>query len=372
MTKIRAISAAIAGLMLTGAGTRAFGDLYTPGDLVILQVGMTGSSTTLVNTGTAVQLDEFTTSGSAVPAATVYLPTSASGSNNPLTISGTAGSEGALNLSADGHYLVAAGYDSGVGGSTQGTYTVGLIDASGNVDTSTTGNGLSGNNTRSATSVDGSEVWIAGASGVVAQTDGSSSGNMIATRNIRVISVAPALVSPTGSAQLFGSSNKSTQGISAVGSGTPTSGSATVTVLPGMTNPTAPNSFDYFFANPTTLFVADATDGIQEWTQSGGTWSVAHTLAGGYSGLTGSVSGNVVSLYAITANSSGWTADNSLVSATFDLGTGVFSSPTTLATATGDTGFAGIAFAPTAVPEPATLAGLAAIAVPLLVRRRRR
>ncbi len=120
----------------------------------------------------------------------------------------------------------------GVGGTTQGTSTVGLIDASGNVDTSTTTAGLSGNNTRSATSVDGSEVWVAGAAGVVAEADGSSSGNMIATRNLRVISIAPASVSPTRSTQLFGSSNKSSLGISTVGSGTPTSGSAAVTILP--------------------------------------------------------------------------------------------------------------------------------------------
>src|SRR3984957_16218785 len=207
MKKVHLLSAAVAGALVAVQSGRAMADLYTPGDLVVLQVGLTGSSTALANKGTAVQLDEFTPTGSPVPAATVLLPTTASGSNNPLTISGTGGSEGALNLSADGHELVAAGYDVGVGGTTQGTSTVGLIDASGNVDTSTTTAGLSGNNTRSATSVDGSEVWVAGAAGVVAEADGSSSGNMIATRNLRVISIAPASVSPTGSTQLFGSSN---------------------------------------------------------------------------------------------------------------------------------------------------------------------
>jgi hypothetical protein len=167
--------------------------------LVVLQVGLDGSNTTLTSKGTAIQLDEFTTSGSEVTSATLDLPTAASGSNNPLTMSGTAGSEGELNLSADGHYLVAGGYDVGVGGTTQGTSTVGLIDASGNIDTSTTTSQLSGNNTRSATSTDGSEVWVAGAADIVAEADGSSSGNAISTRNVREISVVSASVLPTGS-----------------------------------------------------------------------------------------------------------------------------------------------------------------------------
>ena len=369
--KIRALIAVFVGGIVTVQGGRALGALYTPGDLVVLQIGLTGSNTTLASTGTAVQLDEFTPGGSAVPGATVLLPTASTGSNNPLTLSGTAGSEGALNLSANGAYLVMGGYDVGVGGTTQGTSTVGLVDSSGNVDTSTTTTGLSGNNTRSATSVDGSEVWVAGAAGVVAEADGSSSGNMIATRNIRAVGVAPASVSPTGSAQLYGSSNKSSLGISSIGNGTPTSGSAAVTVLNGMTSSNAPNSFGFFFANPTTMFVADGNDGIQEWTLSGSTWSNPHTLAGSYIGITGSVSGNTVNLYYTTGVSTGWSSDNSLVSDTFNLSTGAFGTADTLATATGDTGFSGVAFAPTPIPEPASATLLLLVGGGVLIRRRR-
>ena len=54
-----------------------------------------------------------------------------------------------------------------------------------------------------------------------------------------------------------------------------------------MTATNAPNTYAYFFANPTTMFVADANDGIQEWTLSSGTWSNVATLAGSYVGLTG-------------------------------------------------------------------------------------
>ncbi len=370
MNKAHALSAAVLGTLVALQSSHAMADFYTPGDLVVLQVGLTGSVVTLQSTGTAVQLDEFTTAGAAVPGATVLLPTSASGSQNPLTISGTAGSEGALNLSANGAYLVVGGYDVGVSGTTQGSSTVGLINASGNVDTSTTTSQLSGNNTRSATSSDGSEVWVAGASGTVAQTDGSSSGNILSTKNVRVISIVPTSVSPTGSTQLYVSSDK-TNGISSLGSGLPTSGSASLSNLSGMTSSTAPDPFAYFFANSSTLFVADGDDGIQEWTRSGSTWSVAHDLAGSYSGLTGAVSGSTVDLYYITANSSGWIADNSLVSNTFNLSTGAFGTADTLATTSGATGFSGVAFSPTAIPEPASAALVLFASGGLLIRRRR-
>ena len=46
----------------------------------------------------------------------------------------------------------------------------------------------------------------------------------------------------------------------------PTATGSTNNSLTGMNNVTSPESYAYFFANPTTLFVADASDGIQEWT----------------------------------------------------------------------------------------------------------
>src|SRR4051812_36707728 len=74
---------------------------FTPGDLVIYRVG-TGTGS-LVNTGNAVFLDEYTTAGALVQS--VAMPTTASGSNKPLIASGTATSEGLLTRSTDGRYL---------------------------------------------------------------------------------------------------------------------------------------------------------------------------------------------------------------------------------------------------------------------------
>src|ERR1700722_1206441 len=96
--KSRNLGAVVVAVAASTIAARAFGD-FTQGDLVVLQVGLTGNSTALQSTGTGVQLDEFSTAGEQNAGATIDLPTTASGSNNPLTISGTAGSEGALNLS---------------------------------------------------------------------------------------------------------------------------------------------------------------------------------------------------------------------------------------------------------------------------------
>ena len=139
----------------------------------------------------------------------------------------------------------------------------------------------------------------------------------------------------------------------------PTASGATNTVLNGMDNNASadvPDTYAFFFANPTTMFVADATLGLQEWTLSSGSWSDVATLSGSYVGLTGVQNGNgTVSLYATTgtAAATGRVNGNSLISDTFtynsgNSGTGTFGTPTTLATAGADYGFAGVALAPQA------------------------
>jgi len=376
------LCATVAGVIaVNAAASYSRGASFLPGDLVVVQIGATGSSTPLANTGTAAFLEEIKPSGGA-PVQTLALPTTASGVNQPLTISGTAGSEGELSLSANGQYLVLAGYDVGVGGTTQTTSTIGLINAAGVIDTSTTTTLLSGNNTRGAASSDGTQLWVTGPKGLASITADTTSGgsNIDSSENMDGLAVVPASVSPSGSNALYGSSGKSPHGIIQFASALPTS-TTTATNLTGMSSTSSPAPFAFFFANPTTLFVADGSLGIQEWTSGGtSTWSEVATYngsGGSFVGLTGVEVGSTVNLYA-TTGSGGWIADNDLLSIPFTFtsgttGVGTFGSPVVLAVASGDSGFSGVAFAPTAaVPEPASFGLLALGAMGLFGRRRGR
>src|SRR5262249_32127776 len=104
--------------------------------------------------------------------------TTGSAPNRALTLSGQSDTEGSLARSVDGHYLTMAGYDAPPGTpNVQSTATTSVnrviarIDASGQVDTSTVlTSGFSGNNVRSVVTVDGTRLWVGGAS------DGSTGG----------------------------------------------------------------------------------------------------------------------------------------------------------------------------------------------------
>src|SRR5262245_52851483 len=102
---IRFLSCTVAGGLLALVPT-ADASNFTPGNVVVVRVG--DGSATLSNASTAVFLDEYSPSGTLVQ--TIVMPTAVAGSNNPLTNSGTATSEGYLNLSINGQYLIQAGY----------------------------------------------------------------------------------------------------------------------------------------------------------------------------------------------------------------------------------------------------------------------
>ena len=245
---------------------------FTAGDIVVEQINAANNSVTPTGSASPVFLSEYNTTGSqssAVETVPVW-STAASGSNNPLTVSGTAGSEGGLSLSSNGGFLVLAGYDTVAGGTTQRNSTIGLVNASGVVDTSTTTTLLSGNNTRSAASVNGTSVYVAGNNGVVYEPTGTSLGGTLVdgSPNAREVEIAPAAVSPTSNTQLFASTNKGSLGVQSFSPALPTASGASNTVLNGMTATNAPNTYAYFFANSTTMFVADVIDGLQEWTLS--------------------------------------------------------------------------------------------------------
>ena len=342
----------------------------TAGNLVIYRVG-TGSGS-LVNTGNPVFLDEYTPSGTLVQS--IALPTSVSGADYPLIASGTAISEGLLSRSADGRYLVLTGYGTTTGGGTSLSTTsgasvprvVGRVDASGNMDTTTAlSDFANGSTPRSATSSDGSVFWVAGGVGGVRHaTLGNTTSNTLNSSfaNVRQLAIFDG--------QLYASSGTGTdtfKGVETVGSGLPVSGTQTITRLPGLTDTTNPDTYAFFLADLSagvsgvdTLYVADDGDtALTKFSLVSGNWVSNGTVgvnADNYRGLTGTVSGGVVTLFATRKGGSSATGGGELVMLVDSSGyNGSFSAtPTLLASAASNTAFRGVALAPEnpATPTP--------------------
>lgn len=373
--KLSTWMATTAVALLTAAAQAAF----VPGNLVVVQAG--DGSASLSGNATACFLKEFTTTGSSVSA--LAMPTALSGGQYPLTLSGSASSEGALSLSSNGQYLTMAGYGVIPGTLTPQTSTptavprvVGRIDLTGNIDTTTAlTDAYSGSNIRGAVSQDGTTIYTFGnggsgqgaTAGVRSTTLGSSTTTQInsTTTNMRVANIF--------NNQMYVSAASGTYlGVGTLGTGMPPATGSVPTLLPGMPTSGTHSSYDFWFKDASTLYVADDgsaanSGGIQKWTFNGSTWALAYTLLNTGTtttpvrGLTGTLdgSGNAV-LFATTAA----TSANLLITVT-DTGSGA--TATTLATAPASTAFRGVEFLP--IPEPTTLS-LLAIGALALIRRR--
>ena len=318
---------------------------FNPGNLVVLQEG-TGSGA-LSSAGTAVFLDQFTTGGSLVDSLTIP----ASGLS-ALVNSGTAASEGQLSLSGGNQYLVFAGYNTsagtaGVAGSTTIPRGIATVDANGNYSlAATTTTYYNGNNIRGGTSDGHGNFWGAGA----AATGGTV---YLGTGTPAQISAANSLAVQNFGGNLFYSTAKGTTGIYEI-SGTPTSGTATPTLVLANANPS-----DFTFnASMTIAYVANTAGGIQRYDFNGASWTLSYTLDSGtgMNGLAVDFSGTAPVIYATTEDG------KNLIEVT-DTGSG--SAATVLDTAAANTAFRGLDFSPIAVPEPGTIAlaslGLAAL-----------
>jgi predicted extracellular nuclease len=328
---------------------------FTPGNIVIYRVG-TGSAA-LGSAATAVFLDEYTPSGTLVQS--IALPTADSGANQTLTASGTSTSEGLLTLSTDGHYLVLAGYDAAVG--TAGITTsasatinrvVARVGADGSIDTTTALSDFStGSSPRGVASTNGTDLWVSGGAGGVRYTTlGSHTSTQLSTTvtNIRGVEIF--------NGQLYASDSSGTSvRLGTVGSGLPTTSGQTISNLPGF--PTAGSPHGFFFADLTasvpgldTVYVADDGGTLQKYSLVSGTWASNGTVtAAGIRGLTGSVSGTTVNLYMTSASQLSAFADASGYNGALS------GSITSLATASANTAFRGVAFAPQAAVVLPTL-----------------
>ncbi|MBL0927418.1 MAG: hypothetical protein IBJ11_07180 [Phycisphaerales bacterium] len=371
-TGIAAVSAA-ALTALAGAASAQF----QPNSLIVSRVG--DGSAALAANATAVFLDAFdkVTAGQTAYG-TVALPTTVSGPNFRLTLSGTATSEGGLSLSSNGRFLTIGGYDAATGtasisnsSSTINRRVAAIIDITGPTAVVNTSTGFTDTGTaaiRSVASTDGTNVWFATSNSNLryGTSGGSTSTNL---------STSPSNTRRAGffGGQLYGSAASSTfQGVFSVGTGLPTTSGQTSTALPGFPTATGPQPYDFFFASSSTLYVADdrtSGGGIQKWTLSSGTWSLAYTIGTGAAnigarGLAGELDGlGNVTLYAVTAEAS----NNRLirVSDALSATTNPNNTITTLATSGTNTLFRGVAL-PT--PGSAALFGLAGL---IGLRRRR-
>jgi len=320
----------------------------------IVRVG--DGSTALSPAAAAVSLEErFVSDGALVPTGhnPLALPTAASGGNAQLTLSGTGTSEGALALSADGHYVTLAGYDAAVGTtnvafSTSATVNriAGRVGASGTIDTSTRINALiSGTPARGAATDDGTRFWVSGATnGVVYIPVGATGGTSILATpaNVRVVDIA--------GGQLYGSASSGAfTNVFTIGTGLPTTSGTTATSLPGMPT-TVASPYGYAFVGSNVLYVADdraiaSGGGVQKWTLAGATWSLATTfnsgIAAGTRGVAAVMTGSTTTVIATVAAASA----NTVV--TFiDDGLNLNPSATVIATAPTNTVYRGVALSP--------------------------
>jgi hypothetical protein len=320
---------------------------FAAGNLAVLRVG--DGSESLSSRGNSVFIDQFQTNG--VLAGSVALPDNAT---NALVISGSASSEGALSSSPDGRLLVLAGYQialtnsaSSLGNAAADVVprALGILDAAGSFAIAAlTTNQYGGNNLRAGATDGRGNYWGAGANSGTFYFGAGPTNTVQST-------VANSTTIQVWGGDLYFSTTKSTPGIWKI-SGTPHSPtSAAVFISCGAK--ASPYAFA-FTPDGTTAYIADdslnGTGGVQRWDYTGGAWALSYAFASltnfGARGLTADFRGAQPVLYATTAES----ANNRLVSITDN---GPASPAVTLATASANQLFRGVALAPGAGAAPA-------------------
>ncbi len=350
-------------LLVEGLESRQVFAAFTPGNLAIYRVG--NGVEDLVSTGNNVAIDEYTIGGDFVQS--IDLP---SYGLNSLVASGIGTFEGKINRSADGNYLVFAGYGPEAIPYPQNLSTtsasdvnriVGRIDANGTVDTSTRLNNFGSNSSpRSVASTNGVDFWIGSgstAASIMKTTLGANGGSATSLGVIQPSIQAVGIYN----GQLYVTS---TQGnapnirVGSVGSGLPITGGQSIVNLPGISSTVLTSPHSFFMANLETsnpnldtLYVADSGTGLRKFSLVAGTWVLNGTIGDGtdaYRGLTGVVSGNHVGLFATRRAGSTVNGGGELVSI-FDASGhngNLTAAPTLLATADPKKVFRGVALAP--------------------------
>ena len=362
------MAAAAASACILGQASPLHAAPFTAGNVVVYRIG-NGTSETLINTGNSIFLDEYSPTGTLVQS--VALPSTGS---DAVIASGTSTSEGLINLSGNGQYLTATGYNTPVGGaaSLSGTASAAvnraivLVGANGSVaSTIKLSDFTSGNNPRSAVTNDGTQFWVAGGTGgvryvsSVTATTSTQINSPSTLVNFRAVSIY--------GGQLYASNDSTTGGntisLGTVGTGLPTA-SATYANVNGLEGVATESRYAFFFADTDagiagldTLYVADDSLGLKKYSLVSETWTLNSTTGSGtdaYRSVTGSVSGSTVTLFATRKGGSAAAGGGELVKIVDASGynAAVTASPSVIATAvTGgsfNTSFRGLAMAPAA------------------------
>ena len=285
------ILAAALAVVGTAGGAHA---QFTAGNLTVLRTG--DGTAALTNAGTAVFLDQYTTgAGQLAPNFTVTVPNSGAAR---LVHSGTATSEGQITRSSDGSRIIVAGYDAAVGttgpggagtsitGTTSATTNrvVDGVDSAGNVARiGATATSFSANNIRSATSLNGTTAYAVGANtGTVLLPADTTISTTVANQRVANIFNGNLYTTTSGA---------TTSGVYQVGTGLPTTTGQTTSVVVSTVGSGTGTASPYAFAFNAATTVAYITDdrhsptvggtggGVQKWTLSGTTWSLAGTFS---------------------------------------------------------------------------------------------
>ncbi len=345
----------------------AAGDLSSlpvvPTEFTVVRIG-TGGAATLTNNATAAFLERRKIADGSIVGTPLALPTAVAGANRQLTLSGLASVEGELSRSADGKYLVIAGYAANPGvnnvsSSSSTTYNrvIGRIDAAGNINTATAADAYNAAAVRGAATTDGTMMWISSEIGIGYTTLNSTAVPVaLSIVNTRALGI----FGSGNTTQLFGSSSATTYlGVNTIGTGTPNTAGVTVTRLSGFTDANSPSSVGLVGFDRDNngaidqLYVADdrtvTGGGVQRWKLNGATWALEGTISTGTGAgarfVTGYVSNNVATVLVTTAEA---LTTNPRVLQLTDSG-GATSAVTSkvLATAAVNTTYRGIALAPT-------------------------
>jgi hypothetical protein len=353
---------------------------FTSGNLVIVRVGSgVGTLPPYFNAG-AIFLDEYNTSGVLVKSTGLPINGGYPG-NFPIVLAAISPTEGFINRSSNGQYLVLGGYAVSPGSQAVNTSpnawtsqsvrrTVAIVDAAGNLNILTQMiEAFNNSDIRSVASENGTNLWMTGANDLVVMPSGTQSITPKSLRPNASVNGMRALTIFNGQLYVSFGPNASGYSLAKVGTGLPIAGSQAVVNLPGM--PTTNYSFNQFLLFDTdgnntcdVIYVADdgaTSGGIAKYSLVNGIWKLNNIVgdpADAYRGLTGTydVATGTASLYAIRKGGTTITGGGELVSLVDNTGynANMTAAPTLLAVAPANTAFRGIALTPVAL-VPVTL-----------------